>query len=117
MLICRFNLWRGSLLTHSGRVCGVPRLQVPKPLPVNLTVQVRPCSTGEQLGRDERCRECSAGTYGRKGQCLPCKQGARCPGGALLLPEEGWWHSAPASDVFIPCLQAEACRCAQHQLA
>jgi hypothetical protein len=86
--------------------------QVPRPLPVNLTVQVRPCTTGEELGRDGRCRVCPSGTYGRNGQCLPCKQGAQCPGGALLLPEVGWWHSSHVSDVFIPCLQPEACRCA-----
>jgi hypothetical protein len=91
---------------------GVCYLQVPKPLPINLTVQARPCTTGEELGIDGRCRACSANTYGRNGQCLKCKEGARCPGGALLLPEEGWWHSAPTSDVFIPCLQPEACRCA-----
>jgi hypothetical protein len=94
---------------------GAAWFQVPKPLPINLTVQARPCTTGEEQGSDGRCRSCSSGTYGRNGQCLACKQGAQCPGGALLLPEEGWWHSAPMSDVFIPCLQSEACRYAQQQ--
>jgi len=95
-------------------VC-VVLLQAPKPLPITLTVQARPCTTGEELGTDGRCRQCSAGTYGRNGQCMQCKPGASCPGGALMLPQEGWWHSTPASDVFKPCLQAQACRCAQHR--
>lgn len=43
-------------------------------------------------------------------RCLTCPRAARCPGGALLLPAPGSWHSSPYSPVMHTCLNKEACR-------
>lgn len=43
-------------------------------------------------------------------QCYPCPLAGECPGGAVIFPREGAWHSAANSDYFIPCQNAGACR-------
>ncbi|KXZ45364.1 hypothetical protein GPECTOR_55g270 [Gonium pectorale] len=41
--------------------------------------------------------------------CAPCPDHALCPGGAVLVPRPGYWHSAPNSTAFHPCLRPAAC--------
>ncbi|KXZ42543.1 hypothetical protein GPECTOR_137g650 [Gonium pectorale] len=41
--------------------------------------------------------------------CLPCPAHATCPGGAVLVPQPGYWHSAPDSALFHRCPHPEAC--------
>ncbi|KAG2445388.1 hypothetical protein HXX76_000010 [Chlamydomonas incerta] len=42
--------------------------------------------------------------------CYSCPQNADCPGGALLLPTPGAWHSAANSTFVSSCPNPEACR-------
>ncbi|GLI63811.1 hypothetical protein VaNZ11_006909 [Volvox africanus] len=41
--------------------------------------------------------------------CQACPTNAICPGGALLLPAPGYWHSAPNSPRMHRCPQPAAC--------
>ncbi|GIL87669.1 hypothetical protein Vretifemale_15684, partial [Volvox reticuliferus] len=41
--------------------------------------------------------------------CQACPTNAICPGGALLLPAPGYWHSAPNSPWMHRCPQPSAC--------
>lgn len=42
--------------------------------------------------------------------CEPCPFNANCTGGAVLVPLEGFWHSAPNSTIMHACPMPEACR-------
>ncbi|GLC74739.1 hypothetical protein PLESTF_001550200 [Pleodorina starrii] len=41
--------------------------------------------------------------------CLSCPSHAACPGGPLLIPTAGYWHSHPSSPLFHRCPQPAAC--------
>ncbi|KAG2490173.1 hypothetical protein HYH03_011303 [Edaphochlamys debaryana] len=41
--------------------------------------------------------------------CNPCPSGAVCPGGALVVPPPGRWHSAHNSPRLHECLNPDAC--------
>lgn len=64
-----------------------------------------PCQVGEH-GASGICQCCGAYTYDIEGGDSPCKRcpdRAFCPGGSLILPEEGHWHSHPKSAQVHPC--------------
>lgn len=42
--------------------------------------------------------------------CQPCPLNSECPGGAVLLPVLGFWHSAANSSMLLECPNQEACR-------
>ncbi len=42
--------------------------------------------------------------------CKPCPPDADCPGGAVLVPRPGGWHSAANSTFVVLCPNGEACR-------
>lgn len=42
--------------------------------------------------------------------CYPCPDGADCRGGAVMVPQQGYWHSAANSSSMNPCLNPQACR-------
>ncbi|KAG2448430.1 hypothetical protein HYH02_006322 [Chlamydomonas schloesseri] len=44
-----------------------------------------------------------------EGACLACPEDANCEGGPVLVPKQGYWHSAPDSALFHECPQASAC--------
>ncbi len=58
------------------------------------------------LGRGGRSG--GAGTVGAA-TCRNCPAGAQCPGGAVLVPQPGWWHSAANSTAIHRCPFPAAC--------
>ncbi|KAG2448259.1 hypothetical protein HYH02_006843 [Chlamydomonas schloesseri] len=48
--------------------------------------------------------------------CLSCPAHATCPGGAVVVPEPGYWHSAPDSAWVHRCPQTAACGDSSHLL-
>ncbi len=42
--------------------------------------------------------------------CWPCPEAADCPGGAVVVPQQGSWHSAANSSFMNGCPNPQACR-------
>ena len=92
-------------------------LQVPSE---QLPVTVRACIFGEvQQASDpnrpaDLCLACAAPQYSlnpNNSICdVPCPAHAKCWGGALLIPDPGYWVSAYNSDSVVTCPNAAACQ-------
>ncbi|KAG2498218.1 hypothetical protein HYH03_003969 [Edaphochlamys debaryana] len=41
--------------------------------------------------------------------CLPCPANAVCPGGSIVVPLPGYWHSSPSSTLIHACPNEDAC--------
>ena len=82
-------------------------------LPFSQTVKVRACANGEVTQTAHLCIACAAPQYSlnpvKKTCDLPCPANARCLGGALLIPQSGYWVSASNSDSIVTCPNAAAC--------
>ncbi|GIM14711.1 hypothetical protein Vretimale_17650 [Volvox reticuliferus] len=96
-----------------------------EPLVVNITVP--PCSIGE-VPRDDGyvCQKCDQRSFSLWQDtadlvdckydnlddliCYPCPDGAECVGGAVLVPRQGFWHSAANSTFMNACPNPQACR-------
>lgn len=52
----------------------------------------------------------AANTTNSTMRCMTCPAGGKCLGGAAIMPQQGWWHSAANSTAFHTCLNAGACR-------
>eukprot|EP00698_Gefionella_okellyi_P021319 TRINITY_DN6883_c0_g1_i1.p1 TRINITY_DN6883_c0_g1~~TRINITY_DN6883_c0_g1_i1.p1 ORF type:complete len:2117 (-),score=358.05 TRINITY_DN6883_c0_g1_i1:2050-7605(-) len=50
----------------------------------------------------------AAGWYGRGLQCIPCPEGAFCPGGNRLWPTAGYWNENEFSPIM-KCLTTDRC--------
>jgi predicted outer membrane repeat protein len=82
---------------------------------IALMVQVRECEAGEaQVGKD--CVKCGYNTYSLKPSqaCTSCPSGAICYGGALMVPQSGYWRSAKYTDLFFPCPNSATCLGSPH---
>ena len=70
-------------------------------LSANLTVSIRSCAPGEVTASSgDGCYKCSAGYYSLNPAnliCDVCPVAASCPGGTVIIPNEGYWHSSTAS--------------------
>ncbi|KAG2486975.1 hypothetical protein HYH03_014348 [Edaphochlamys debaryana] len=44
-----------------------------------------------------------------KGVCEPCPSETHCPGGAVVVPQPGYWHSAANSTLIHRCFSEDAC--------
>ena len=66
-----------------------------------LMVNVVPCPKGFVTGgRDDTCNKCPVGLYSFSpldAQCSVCGSNMECPGGAVVWPVKGFWHSSPQS--------------------
>ncbi|PNH11980.1 hypothetical protein TSOC_001131, partial [Tetrabaena socialis] len=95
-------------------------LQV-EPLTVNFTVP--PCALGEiSLEQGFLCTRCPSETYtmdiftdanvsqANVSQCHSCPSNAICPGGAVVVPQSGYWHSAANSTLIHQCPNSGSCR-------
>ena len=78
-----------------------------------LQVSVQPCGVGQVPTEDSnQCVPCPSSSYSfdpTVGTCKPCPTGATCTGGATLVPEQQFWHSAPDSDHIVTCPNNNAC--------
>ncbi|KXZ48273.1 hypothetical protein GPECTOR_29g50 [Gonium pectorale] len=104
--------------------------------PVSIKVFLRPCRINEELNAaGDTCTSCAANSYslmvmgvmsgatatddgdgsavgGVRRSCAPCPEGAVCSSAALggvVVPEQGYWHSAPLSAFVMRCLNPSAC--------
>lgn len=69
------------------------------------------CQPG-QVSKGGWCDVCPVNMYSfdpRAGKCEICRDHAVCPGGALLLPVAGWWHSTNNSTQVHACPNPNAC--------
>lgn len=76
-------------------------------------VIVRDCIQGEVRSSMETCMLCPAATYSMSPTSVtcdgPCPDNAHCHGGAIVVPEEKFWHSAANSTYMAECPNPEAC--------
>ena len=75
-----------------------------------LDVSMRKCLLGEsQLAN--ACYPCPEGKYSLDPTegCQDCPTGAVCLGRAQMVPEAGYWRSAPTTALFWKCPNADAC--------
>ncbi|GIL87678.1 hypothetical protein Vretifemale_15682, partial [Volvox reticuliferus] len=93
----RVSLWRdrrlplSELLIANGNLSH-PAWQASRDVNQDLT-------TSRSKDGEEGCPSC----------CKTCPSNAICPGGTLLLPAPGYWHSAPNSPWMHRCPQPSAC--------
>lgn len=83
-------------------------------------VIVRACVIGEVAATPATCTLCPAATFSlspANSSCdTPCPNNAECLGGAILIPEQGYWHSAADSTYMASCPNPSACSGARHDL-
>ena len=81
-----------------------------KQLRAHLNFTTRECVPGE-VESDTDCTPCPVDRYSfnTSSMCLDCEDHAQCPGGSVLVPEDGYWHSTPFSPRFRQCIIEEAC--------
>jgi hypothetical protein len=69
--------------------------------PAILSLRIRPCIRGEVAPSPDTCMVCPPSSYSLDPSQQACQQcptlGASCPGGAAVVSEPGWWHSAADS--------------------
>ena len=77
---------------------------------VNLDFTTRECLPGE-VALDNSCTPCPDDQYAFEptSKCLDCEKHAKCLGGSVLVPEDGYWHSTPYSPQFHECFIQGAC--------
>ena len=84
---------------------------------VIVPIQVRSCRPGEVMGSQQNvCDPCPAGQYSFNASGVACHDAcpdnAICPQGAILVPVEGYWHSAADATFIQSCPNQAACRSA-----
>jgi hypothetical protein len=73
----------------------------------NMSVQVCGCVAAEVSPIPDTCEPCLPNSYSldpSRTMCQPCPEGASCPGGAVILPLPGWWHSTSTSAQMHRCV-------------
>lgn len=73
----------------------------------SVRLQRMSCDVG-QFFRNDACVCCPNGTYTFRTNsseyvCDPCPMGGVCPGGAVIVPLAGYWHSTPRSTQIHRC--------------
>jgi predicted outer membrane repeat protein len=68
----------------------------------NITVSIRSCILGETTNMNgTTCDPCGPNEYSFSNDSMactrPCPVAATCPGGAVVVPGLGFWHSGPSS--------------------
>jgi hypothetical protein len=70
----------------------------PEVASVNFTVHIRGCHVGEVTDKEgDVCEPCGGGTFSlnpANHTCDNCPADATCPGGSVIVPMEGFWHSS-----------------------
>ncbi|WIA37967.1 hypothetical protein OEZ86_001344 [Tetradesmus obliquus] len=81
--------------------------------PASFSLYVRGCMPGEVAPLPDTCEPCVPGFYSldpTQALCQLCPAGADCPGGASIIPQPGWWHSAATSAQMHRCPDPAACQ-------
>eukprot|EP00210_Caulerpa_lentillifera_P002185 g2099.t1 len=72
----------------------------------------RKCRPGE-MWTNATCAECAINFFSFAAgnpRCYSCLENAVCTGGAVLIPDEGYWHATPFSPRFHKCIVDDACK-------
>ncbi|KAL4548349.1 hypothetical protein Ndes2526B_g00925 [Nannochloris sp. 'desiccata'] len=81
--------------------------------PLALPVKVSPCTPGKEpksTGSGSICVDCPYNSFNVDGEaCLPCPDGALCPGGDQISSQPNWWRSNLTSEAFYSCRTPEIC--------
>lgn len=78
-----------------------------------MVVSVRQCIMGEIQSTPKTCTACLAPTFSfasNHTSCDVCPANANCTGGAVVVPNLQYWHSAPNSDFMVQCPNRKACQ-------
>lgn len=79
---------------------------------VRVQIHISSCQFGEFTGNDgTSCQQCPKGTFNfgeSVTDCRECPKHAVC-NGSLLVPDQGYWHSAVYSTQMHKCLGWKAC--------
>lgn len=78
---------------------------------IQKSFSTRTCQIGEYT-QAQSCLRCTADQYGFNSSlehCHSCEPESYCPGGAALVPQEGYWHSTPFAPQMHPCFVEAAC--------
>jgi predicted outer membrane repeat protein len=70
------------------------------------------CDLGEFIGPDGFCQRCPTSTFGLDPNhitCGKCPINANCPGGAVIEPLAGYWHSSKYSPLVHSCPRKDLC--------
>jgi hypothetical protein len=82
--------------------------------PLALPVKVSPCAPGKEpksTGGGSICVDCPYNSFNVDGEtCLPCPEGALCPGGDQISSQPNWWRSNFTSENFYSCRTPEICK-------
>eukprot|EP00879_Flechtneria_rotunda_P003163 GHRR01003385.1.p1 GENE.GHRR01003385.1~~GHRR01003385.1.p1 ORF type:complete len:1192 (+),score=313.72 GHRR01003385.1:611-4186(+) len=79
---------------------------------VDASLDVRSCIIGEVAPSHDTCEVCPLGRYSfnpGNSSCTECPSNARCPGGAIIIPEPGFWRSTATSTQLHRCRNPDAC--------
>eukprot|EP00347_Sterkiella_histriomuscorum_P016286 403353768 len=80
----------------------------------SILIDLRECELGEEFTSNGKCQICE-NSYSllkltNPGTCQACPQEkAFCFGGSNIGPRQGYWRKSNQTDVFIACLNKEAC--------
>jgi hypothetical protein len=104
MVDCTPNsLGRSRYLNLTGK--SLPSLALP--------VKVSPCAPGKEpksTGSGSICVDCPYNSFNIDGEeCLPCPEGALCPGGDQISTQPNWWRSNFTSEKFYSCRTPDIC--------
>jgi len=104
MIDCKPNsLGRSRFLNLTGK--SLPPLALP--------VKVSPCAPGKEptsTSSGSICIDCPYNSFNVDGEaCLPCPDGALCPGGDQISTQPNWWRSNLTSESFYSCRTPEIC--------
>ena len=105
----KYILWLGTIWTLQADVVLQQEVK-----PSCISVQVRGCQLGEVVGAEGNvCDPCLPGQYSfntTSSTCdMTCPDNADCMR-AMVLPSEGYWHSAANATVIHPCPNQAACQ-------
>ena len=82
---------------------------------IELQMSMRDCYPGE-FEQGNVCNKCPVDQYGfdsALNKCQSCEINAKCSGEAVIIPNDGYWHSTPFSPIIRKCIHAVACSYAE----
>ena len=80
-------------------------------LSLTISINLRNCTIGEALIKNNTCDPCATGTYNLEANsaCKRCPTGGICYGRADIVAAAGYWRTGQDSDIFYACPNSAAC--------